>query len=118
MAEYDLTHKIAPFADVHFLVQPDGPFDFLVDQAEYFVPDDILRAKVALLAKTKNVDQHIKALEDVNEAVPAELEEQRKALDEQEEVLREAAGDALDMFSIEDMTTIKEYVTAGATDPP
>lgn len=33
-------------------------------------------------------------------------------------MLREAAGDALDMFSFEDMTTIKEYVTAGATDPP
>lgn len=32
--------------------------------------------------------------------------------------MREAAGDALDMFVNDDMTTIKEYVTAGATDPP
>lgn len=117
MAEFDLTQKIAPFADVHFLVQPDGPFDFLLEQG-YFQADAVMRAKLALLQKTKNIDGELRALEDLEEYPSPELEARRKALDEEEEVLREAAGDALDMFSIEDMTTIKEYVTAGATDPP
>ncbi|EWM27525.1 eukaryotic translation initiation factor 3 subunit e [Nannochloropsis gaditana] len=117
MAEYDLTQKIAPFTDVHFLVQSDGPLDFLIEQAEYYSYDDVMRAKLALLAKTKNVDGQLRALEELQEDIPPELEAQQQANDEREEVLREAAGDALDMFSLEDMTTIKEYVTAGATDP-
>jgi len=118
MAEYDLTHKIAPFADVHFLVQPDGPLDFLSEQVDYFQPEAVMQAKMALLQKTKNTDGEIRALEYLHQHPSPELEPRRKALDDEEEVLREAAGDALDMLSIEDMTTIKEYVTAGATDPP
>lgn len=55
MAEHDLVHKVSPFCDPHLLVQADGPLDFLLGQAEYFPQEDILKAKVALLAQTKNV---------------------------------------------------------------
>ena len=55
MAEHDLTHKVSAFCDVHLLVAPDGPLDFLVGQAEYFSQEDILNAKAQLLGKTKNV---------------------------------------------------------------
>lgn len=55
MAEHDLFHKVALFCDPHLLVQAEGPLDFLLDQAEYFPQEDIMKAKVALLAQTKNV---------------------------------------------------------------
>lgn len=55
MAEHDLIHKVSPFCDPHLLVQADGPLDFLLGQAEYFPQEDISKAKVALLAQTKNV---------------------------------------------------------------
>ena len=118
-AEYDLTHKIAPFVDIHFLVQPEenGPIDFLNNTDYGYGEMDISAAKAALLAKTNLWKPLVEELKFLGRPT-AEAEAKEKALEEQEEILREAAGDALDMFSMEDMLTIKEYVTAGATDPP
>ncbi|CAM6129665.1 unnamed protein product [Calypogeia fissa] len=90
MAQYDLTAKVAPYLDRH-LVFP--LLEFLQDK-QLYSDDQILKAKIELLAKTNMVDYAMDIHKSLyhTEDVPAEMVERRSEVVQRLKSLEELAA--------------------------